>query len=399
VWLALLVGCEPKAPVDPCEVPGNVCTWLGVPGMAAFTAEGKSRAVTTLYLPIDLTFGPDGVAYYADFNNHAIRKVGLDGIVRDISGSGMAGDGNIDGRDCWEGCPGASTTWHGPTHVELDPQDPNVLWVASWANHRIAKVLLDSRKVYYWAGDGQPFSHDDGPREEASFAYPSSVALTADGTAYVADSANHVIRKIATDGTVTTLAGTPRRMGFSGDGGPAGEALLHGALEESRDPSSQLIVDGSRLVFADTKNGTVRELDLDTGKIALIAGRYTSAGTGTFVDAGTGVSFEADLGSKWGYAGDGGPATDAVFADPHDVARGPDGSLYVVDTGNSCVRRITPSGEIEPFAGVCTEQGLAGDGGPAKEALFLRPFGVAVGPDGAVYIADTHNHVIRRVAP
>ena len=100
-----------------------------------------------------------------------------------------------------------------------------------------------------------------------------------------------------------------------------------------------------------------------------------------------------------GYSGDGGPATEAMLQTPTDVAVADDGTIYFSDTDNSCVRRILTDGTIETFAGVCGETGFDGDGGPATEALLARPFGVSIDNDGAVYIADTYNSVIRKVVP
>jgi DNA-binding beta-propeller fold protein YncE len=127
------------------------------------------------------------------------------------------------------------------------------------------------------------------------------------------------------------------------------------------------------------------------------AGHYESAGTREAMDQITGETFTQDAGSVQGYAGDDGNANDAVFAWPTDVAVGPEGEVYVVDSNNHCVRVVRPDHTIETFAGTCTESGFAGDGGPATEALLDKPFGVALDAAGNVYIADSYNHVIRRV--
>ena len=111
------------------------------------------------------------------------------------------------------------------------------------------------------------------------------------------------------------------------------------------------------------------------------------------------VSPGSGTGGSLGFSGDGGDALAAQFNGPHDVAIAPDGTLYVADTDNHCIRRIRPDGVIETAAGVCGESGYAGDGGPADEALLHSPFGVAVAPDGAVIVADTFNHVLRGFRP
>lgn len=387
-------ACTEPRPERTCDTSGVICTWLGVPGQAASTPEGQFRTRTSLYLPLDIAFDPSGTAYYADFNNHVIRRVRRDGIVLDVAGGAHAGD-----ADCTDGCTLAAARWNSPADVVVDPRDPTRLWVASWGNHEIVLIDLAAKRVFDWAGDAAPHSFDDGPRHEASFDRPSSLAIAPDGTMYVSDSVNQVIRQIRPDGEVTTLAGTPRRLGYAGDGGPARDALFHGATEESREPSSQIALAGRKLLVSDSKNGVIRAVNLDTGVIDRIAGTYTSAGTGETFDPATQTTSQTDLGSKWGYGGDGGPAREAVFAGPHGLAAAPDGTIYVADTGNHCVRRITPDGRIGTFAGVCGNGGFGGDRGLATDALLWHPFGVSIGPDGAVFIADTQNHVIRRVAP
>lgn len=401
-WLA---ACTPSAPrgedIAPdlhCDVPGTICTWLGVAGVAYFSPDGDHRTETEAYLPLDISFAPDGTAFYADFNNQRIRQVALDGIVTTIAGGGMVGDGHADGGDCWEPCPAEATLWHNPTDAVPDPSDPDTVWVASWANDRIVRVSLVDETTTFWAGDAASYSHEDGPRTLASFYRPSSIAAGEEGELYVADQANHVVRHIDADGTVTTIAGTPRRIGYDGDGGKSDIAHLHGATEDERDPGSRIALDGRRLLLTDSNNGVIRSIDLDTGIIDTIAGRNVPMGTTEWLDVSTGEVYEADIGSLPGYNGDGGPALDAIFAEPHDIALGPDGELYIADTGNHCVR-VVRDGIIETFAGICTEYGFSGDGGPAAEALLLRPYGVAVDPAGGVLVADTQNHVIRRIAP
>ena len=153
------------------------------------------------------------------------------------------------------------------------------------------------------------------------------------------------------------------------------------------------------LYFADTVNGVIRRIDLDAGTIHHLAGAYASAGEMEFIDPVTTKPYTADAGSIPGYSGDGGPAKDAVFNTPRDLALSEDGNLlYVADTKNNCVRVIDLVTEIvETFAGTCGVFGFDGDKGKATKALLSEPFGLEVGPDGYVYIADSLNHVIRRV--
>jgi serine/threonine-protein kinase len=126
---------------------------------------------------------------------------------------------------------------------------------------------------------------------------------------------------------------------------------------------------------ADTENFRLRRID-PAGMISTVAGN-----------------------GSWGYAGDGGPATEAKLGRLSDVAIGPDGRIYIADTDNDCVRVITTDGTISTFAGQCAKRGFSGDKGPATLAQLNRPYGVAIGPSGELFIADTHNNRIRVVGP
>lgn len=365
-------------PADHCGEAGVICTWLGQPGLAWQSDPGLDRLKSGLYLVQDLAFAPDGTAYVADFNNHRVLQVALDGAVTLVAGNGVPGDGPRYGEPCTEGCPvDYAEIWH-PSHVAIDPRDPTVVYAAAWHNHRLLRLDTDDRIVTWIAGIGEPLYADAPP----ALAYPSAAIPDGDGGLYIADQANQMVRQLHADGTITDLAGSPGLAGYSGDGGPGVDALLHGFEDWMGGPTSKFAVDGRALVLADTRNGVVRRLDLDTGMIERIAGKYVEG---------------AEVGSVPGYSGDGGDALDAVFAGPRDVDVGPDGTVYIVDTGNHCVRAVSPAGVVYTVAGVCGVGGFDGDGGPATEALLDTPCGVAFDPDGALYVADSNNHVVRRI--
>lgn len=399
MWIFVACQQPPResAPSVDCEPSGTICPWLGSAGVAYFSPDGDFRTETETYLPIDLSFGISGSAYYADFNNQRVREIDAEGFVRTIAGTGMVGDGDLYGEDCWEGCPAGATQWHNPTDALQDPLDPDKIWVASWANDRIAEISLGQQSVRFLAGDGAPYTHDDGPGPLASLYRPARLAAGPDGILYVADQANQVLRRVDRDGEVTTIAGTPGRYGYSGDG-HAAEARLHEPVEEERSPGGGMVVDGERLLFADPHNGVIRALNLGTGQIETIVGRYQPQGEIIAYDPRTGEPYETEAASLPGYSGDGGPAEEAVLNEPHDIALGPGGELYIADTGNHCVR-VVIDGVISTFAGTCGEMGASGDGGPALEALLTRPYGVTIDPSGGVLVVDTQNHTVRRVAP
>jgi hypothetical protein len=406
VSFALLVGCNgpnddsDAVTGDPCEEPGNICVWMGLPNQAQFGGENTDRLDTYLYLPVDISFASDGTAYFPDYNNHRVRKVDPSGMVTTVSGTGFLGDGpNTSGStvNCWAGCDSMLSAWNHPTDVVVNPANENELYIAAWHNSRLNKIDLSTNTMYWVAGSGGRNYVASDDLTLATMDLPSAVAVAPNGTVYIADQANHMIRRLTSAGVLEDVAGEPRHAGYDGDGGPAIDAHLHGHTDQKADPGSKLVMDGKTLYVADTVNGIIRTIDHDTLVIDHFAGKYTSAGPTTYVDAVTGVSYEADSGSVPGYSGDGGPATDAVFNTPRDLAVGIEGELYIADTKNHCVR-VVRDGVVDRFAGQCgAETGFGGEGGPALDAQFTDVFGVAVDPDGNVYIADTNNQVIWRV--
>lgn len=408
--LALLLGCGPGPEDDPCEIAGNICTWAGVPQMAQFGPEDVPATESPLVMPQDVTFADDGTAYFPDFNNHRLRRVDRDGIVRTISGTGFLGDGP----------EGTSSTfaWNHPTGIAIDPTNPELLHVAAWHNSRINIVDLAAGTTTFTCGTGgRDYGGDDGPAISAVLDLPSSVAFDSHGDLYVTDQANQAIRRILADGTIELVAGSPGEpgagahnaalppgsppedrwqdatAGYAGDGGPALDALLYAEIGQSADPSSRMTIADDVLYLADSGNNTVRKIDLATGIIDRVAGVPWHRPIGVAQ-----LPVAADP-----TAGDGGPALDAYVNNPRDVAVGPGGEVYIADTDNHCVRVVGTDGRIETFAGRCgvaPEIGdrFQGEGEPATDAILWAPFGVAVDPDGNVYIADTKNHVIRRVA-
>lgn len=393
-------GDDGEPTVEPtCDDPGQICDWIGTAGVAQFT-DDDTREKTRLYLPQDIAFASDGTGYYPDFNNHRIRKVTTDGMVETISGTGFLGDGpNTLGSvvNCWEGCEALLSAWNHPTMVTVNPANEDEIWVAAWHNSRINVIDTATQTMTWYAGTGGRF-YAGGELNLAVLDLPSSVVFADDGTMYFSDQANHMIRRITSAGVLEDVAGSPRHAGYSGDGGPAIDSELHGHTDQKADPGSKLAIDGNILYITDTVNGMVRTIDLDTMVIDRFAGAYESLGTVTYTDAVTGLPYDADGGNVTGYSGDGGSALDAKMSTPRDVAVGIDGEVYIADTKNNCVRVVGTDGIIETFAGKCGEQGYDGDNVPATDALLAEPFGVAVDNDGNVYIADTLNHLIRRVA-
>lgn len=352
--------------VSHCEESGVICNYSGTPEVASFGGDDIPAIESGMYLPQDVTFHEDGTAFVIDWNNHRIRQIDAEGKIHTVSGTGFLGDGP-------EGDALAAAYNH-PTNIIFNPADPNEMAIAAWHNSRIELLHLDTNEIEFIAGTGD--RNYNGPGEAATryLDLPSGVAYDATGeNLYFMDQANQLIRVIKPDGTIDDICGHQRDPGYDGDGGPAKKAAIHASTGQAADPSNRIVMHEGKLYMVDSQNSVVRVID-ENGIINTIAG----------------------LGAA-GYIGDGGPATAAQFAIPRDLAIGPDGEIYIADTDNSCVRVINPDGIVETFAGQCGVEGWDGDNGPAVDAVINRPYGVAVDVDGNVFVSDTYNHVIRKI--
>ena len=226
-----------------------------------------------------------------------------------------------------------------------------------------------------FAGSGfAGYGGDGGPAVDAQLNAPQGLAVDPAGNTYIADSSNHAIRKVAVDGTIRTIGGIGLR-GFSGDGGPAIAARLDSPAAVAVGP------DGS-LFIADKGNHRVRRVD--SGGIIT-----TVAGSGL-------VSVVAGSGG-FGFSGDGGPATAAQLSAPEGVAAGPNGELYVADTGNDRVRTVSTAGVITTIAGGGRDR-LSHEIEVATRAEMRAPVGLAIDATGGLLIGERGGQVIRRLS-
>jgi hypothetical protein len=358
----------PPAPTA-CEPgPGLICTVAGT-GIAGDGADDLAALKTRLYLPQDVSIGPDGRLYVVDWNNHRIRVRRDDGTLHIVAGIGELGPASDD--------PSTGRLNH-PTQVTFDPAGHLV--IAAWHNSRIKTMDADTGELIDVCGNGKRgYAGDGGPAATATLDLPVAVVFDPAGNMLISDQANDRIRKVdAATQTISTFAGvgrctTPDACPALGDGGPATEAFISLPQGQSARPAGRLDVDAAgNLYVADTLNNRVRKIDA-AGVITTIAGN-----------------------GQLGAGGDGGPATEASLNGLADVAVGPDG-IYIADTGNGCVRLARDDGTIATVAGVCGSPGFAGDEGPATEAQLNKPGGVALDAAGNLYIADTHNQRIRVV--
>lgn len=237
----------------------------------------------------------------------------------------------------------------------------------------LASNMLSAQYIKTIAGTGYTtgYTGDGGPATNALMYSPTDIAFDMTGNLYITDFLNNVIRKLDTSGIIYTIAGTgfgagaAGAGGYSGDGGPATNANLNGPFALAIDATGNII-------FADGYNHVVRKINT-SGIITTIAGKISA-----------------------GYSGDGGPATDAELNNPVGLAIDKAGNIYIADDHNNVIRMVTPAGIINSVAGNGTA-GFSGDGGPATAASMDLPIGIAFDTAENMYIADVRNNKIRRI--
>ena len=288
----------------------------------------------------------DGNVIVADYTNHRVRKIMADGTVTTLAGSGRSGQ--IDGQ-------GAQASFKSPTGVAIDAQG-NVI-VADCFNHRVRKIGTDGT-VTTLAGSGTA-GYADGPGAQARFNVPRGVAVDREGNVIVADAINHRVRKIGTDGTVTTLAGSGTE-GYAD--GPGMKACFNSPTGVAVDGEGNVIV-------ADSGNHRVRKIAAAKGVVTTLAG--------------SGAAGHADC-----------RGLQACFNRPTGVAVDGEGNVIVADLGNHRVRKIEADGTVTTLAG----SGTAGHADRrGSQACFNCPCGVAVDGEGNVIVADSDNHRVRKI--
>ena len=340
----------------PADAYWTITTIAGT-GEFGFSGDGGPAVEAELRNLYGVAVDSAGNLYIADTRNRRIRKIDSTGTITTIAGTGEVGFSG-------DGGPAAAARLTFPYGVAVD--SAGNVYIADTGNQRIRKV--DSTgTITTITGTGEVgFSGDGGPAVEAELRNPYGVAVDSAGNVYIADTGNQRIRKVDSTGTITTITGTGE-VGFSGDGGPAVEAEL-------RSPRGVAVDSAGNVYIADVSDRRIRKVD-STGTITTIAG------TG-----------------EVGFSGDGGPAVEAELRSPRGVAVDSAGNVYIADSIDHRIRKVDSTGTITTIAGT-GEFGFSGDGGLAAAARLSFPYGVAVDSVGNLYIADTLNRRIRKLTP
>ena len=334
--------------------PDGVITTIAGNGQRAFSGDGGPAREASLAGPKGLGFDAAGNLYIADAENDRIRRVDANGNIATVAGGGeeVAESGMI-----------AAAALTAPHAVAFD--SAGNLYIADAYRDRILRVAQDGTYVVFAGRPDTGFSGDGGPATQATLNLPVGLAIDAEGAVHIADMYNYRVRRVF-DGTITTIAGNGR-AGFYGDDGPANLAQLNTPFGLAIDPSGNLYV-------ADLGNNRVRKIS-PSGQITTVAG----------------------TGEK-GSQGDGRQALAAQLSAPRNVAADAGGNLYISEFEGHRVRKVTPDGRITTHAGTGVA-GYGGDGGPAVIAQLAFPAGLALDVGGNLYIADSSNRLIRRVSP
>ncbi len=346
------------------DVKGWMITTAVGTGEKGFSGDGGPASQAKLDNPFDLVFDAAGNLFFADTQNHRIRRVDArTGIITTVVGNGNATFGG-------DGGPATQASLHEPYGLVIDKAGN--LYIVDRFNFRIRRVDARTGVITTIAGTGEKAnSGDGGPAVKAALLEPNDAALSPDESLlYIADPSAHRVRAIDLKrGTIDTVAGTGEGKDF-GNGGPAKAAGVCGARAVT------VARDGT-LYIAEKQGSAIRAVD-PSGNIRLLAG------TGAY-----------------GYSGDGGPMLQAVFDKPKELCVDRDGNLLVVDTEVPVIRKVDfKTGVVTTVAGVGNRKHVyTGDGVAATASSLARPHGVTVGPDGAIYIGDSENHRIRKGAP
>ena len=326
-------------------------------GSKDFGGDGGPALKAGVFQPFGLDIGPDGALYWAEYGSQVIRRM-------DLSTTNVSTYAGTAGKGGYKDGPAAQAQFNQPHEIRFD--GAGHLYIADMTTQTIRKIDWRTNVVSTVAGTGKAgFSGDGGPATQAELSQPISVVLDRDGGFLICDIRNHRVRAVDAQGVIRTVAGTGEKKPTP-DGAPVAGTPLNGPRTLALEATGNVIIvlrEGHAVYRWNRQTNTLHHL----------------AGVG-----------------QAGYSGDGGDAKLAKLSGPKGIAVGPDGDLYLADTESHTIRVIhLKTGVIETVVG----DGQKGDGpeGDPKKCRLNRPHGVFFDPQGNLYIGDTENHKVRKV--
>jgi uncharacterized protein (TIGR03437 family) len=330
-----------------------------------YSTDGIPATSSELNQPRGVAVDTQGNFYIADTLNNRIRKVDTKGIITTVAGIGPTGSTTGNGGYNGDNLSATEAALDSPFRLTAD--NKGNLYIADTVNHRVRKVNANG-VITTVAGNGiSGYNGDNIAATVAELSYPEGVAVDSKGNLFIVENGNNLVRKVDTNGIITTVAGVPNKSGYNGDNMPATSALLSGPTTLALDSAGDLyIVDQGNEIVRKIANGTITT-------VAGVPGTH-------------------------GYNGDGIPAVSALLYSPAGVAVDAAGDLFIADSGNDRIREVSPSGTISTLAGN-GEAVFAGDTLLSTKSAVNAPRDVALSPAGSLYVADTGNSRIRLLSP
>ena len=362
--------------------PDSVLTVVAGNGVASYSGDGGPAASAQLQTPTGVATDAAGNIYIADTGNHRVRQITPAGVIRTIAGTGEPGFSGDFG-------PAASALLNSPTGVAVSLS--GLLVIADSGNSRVRLISPDGT-IQTLIGNGNASYYGDGMGSlQASLNHPQGITVSPKGEVYVADTLNNAIRKRAADGLVSTIAGTGL-AGFSGDGGAATSAMLSGPTGVSVDAAGNVyVVDvGNQRLRKITTDGVISTVAASLANPNSVA---TDASGNVFVTSGgdrrvlmifpDGQPAPIAGTGDCCYSGDGGPAINAALDGPWGLAvDAPSGNVYVADAASNALRALIPSGTVPNLANVVN--GASNMSAPIAPGEVVVLFGAGLGPDQLV---------------
>jgi trimeric autotransporter adhesin len=335
----------------------QIITTVAGTGIATYNGDGIPATAANMLGPKGITVDKYGNVYICSSGDYRIRKVSITGIITTFAGNGtpgFSGDGGM----------ASNAQISLPNGIALDNDDN--LYICDSYNNRIRKVNTAGIISTVVGNGDKGYSGDGGQATEAKIWSPFTVTVDNDGNIYFVDNGNNRVRKVRTDGVITTIAGIGG-AGYNGDNIAATAAMLNRPTGIARDNFGDIYV-------CDNANKRIRKID-NSGTITTVAGVGTS-----------------------GYSGDNGPATDAKITSPMFLIFDNGNNMYFSDLNVNTLRKVSESGIITTIAGTPGLSGYSGDGGAATAARMAGPNGLAFSQFGGLYVADFANKRVRQIS-